>query len=289
MSRGVSVLVPTYGRTRVLSECVESFLRQDYAGRAEMIVLNDHPEQTLWVDSPSRDDRRISVVNNPQRYSDLGTKRNALLGMAAHPLVAFWDDDDLYLPTALSRMVERYTARAPRRRSGRESHCWQLQPPGGNDGVSGRVNVGEGLDLIVRDSGTLWAMVVERSAINDIGGFSPFDRLQDVDLLKRLTLRHWVAAESNTPGIPSCIHRLAGTPYGHAIDFTAWRSAADNAASAEFHARAVAELMDRGEEPRGDVSIEPLWHFDYTALTRAAWTIHNAQRALPRDGEPPSA
>ncbi len=290
MDVAISVLVPTYGRTHVLTECIESFLRQDFAGRAEMIILNDHPEQRLAFGGPATpDSRRVTVLNASERYPDLGTKRNALLSRASHSMVAFWDDDDIYLPTALSRMTERYMARVPLRRSGRESHCWQLQPPGGNDGVSGRVNVGDDLDLIVRDAGTLWSMIIERSAISAVGGFPPYDRLQDVELLKKLIQHRWVAAETNTPGIPSCIHRLAGTPYAHAVDFTGWHNIGDNAASAAFHERATAELMNRGAEPRGGVTLYPSWQFDYVALTKAAWTIHNPLRTLPREGDPPSA
>jgi hypothetical protein len=130
-------------------------------------------------------------------------------------------------------------------------------------------------------------MVVERGAINEVGGFPPYDRMQDVELLRKLIQRRWVASETNTPGIPSCIHRLAGSIYTHAIDF-AWKTAEDNAASAAFHEQATAKLMDLGEEPRGDVVLRPGWDFDYAALTRAAWTIRSALRTLPREGDPPS-
>ncbi len=289
MSLAVSVLVPTYGRTRVLGECVESFLRQEFDGRLEMLILNDHPEQHLTLDSATfADSRRITVINAPTRYPDLGTKRNALAGMASHALVAFWDDDDLYLPNAIERMTERYRARQPLRRSGRESHCWQIQSPNNPDGIGGRVRIGNDLDLIIRDSGTLWAMVIERHAIQEVGGFPPYDRMEDVNLLQKLIRRRWVAAESNTPGIPSCIHRLAGVPYTHSIDFDTWKSAEDNAAASLFHETATRALMVRGEEPQGTIDIKPAWNYDYVALTQAAWTATNRHRTCPRDGEPPS-
>ena len=49
---GVSCLCLTYGRGRLLEEAIESFLRQDWPGPKELIVLNDHPDQELVIDHP---------------------------------------------------------------------------------------------------------------------------------------------------------------------------------------------------------------------------------------------
>ena len=291
MLPSITVLTPTYGRTKALAECVYSFLAQDYAGRAEMIVLNDRIDQrlTLGPNSEGWDVRPVTIINALQPYPDLGTKRNALVERASTQLVAFWDDDDIYLPNALTRLVERYTARlAQKRRSGRESHCWQLQKTGGPDGVGGKIAFGDDLELILRDSGPMWSMVVERSAVLDVSGFPAWDRKQDIDLARKLIQARWVGAESNTPGIPSCIHRLGGTPYTHAIDFTAWSSPADNERSAAFHSAATSALIDLGEEPRGDVRIVPEWRLDWSALTKAAWDAIPYRANVPNLGFPPT-
>lgn len=286
MQPSVCILVPTYGRTRVLRECLYSFQAQDYAGALSMVVLNDHPEQQL---SLAFEDSRISIINSSTRYSDTGSKRNALLTKTTAKLVAFWDDDDIYLPSAVSRMVERYTARlAQKRRSGRESHCWQLQAPHGEPGVGGVVAVGDQMELIIRDSGTLWSMITERSAILDVSGFPHWDRKQDVDLLRKLTQAGWVGAESNTPGIPSCIHRRTGTPYTHSVDFTEWKGPQHNDASSAYHAAATTALMDLGEEPRGNIAVDAAWSLDWTALTKAAWDSNPDRQNVPRLGAPPT-
>lgn len=291
--RAVSVLVPTYGRTRVLGECVQSFLQQDYDGISEMVILNDHPEQKLILDPTAFDQRRpVTIINVTQRFPDLGTKRNTLVDMAAYPLVAFWDDDDIYLKHALSTLAILYDRMlAKHRRTSRTSHVWQLQKDAGTDRARGfpspvaTPELGVGTELAVRDSGCLWSMLMEKAAIHEVGGFPADERKQDCALLHKLTRAEYVQAEGNTPGNPSCIHRLATTAYPHAVDFASWRSAEDNAAASAHMAAQVKALMDDGLEPRGEVGINPVWQHDYEAITTRAWLTPDPLRTHPRIGE----
>lgn len=291
--RAISVLVPTYGRTRVLGECVESFLRQDYDGIMEMVILNDHPEQKLVLDPTAFDaNKPVTIINVTQRFPDLGTKRNTLVDMAAYPLVAFWDDDDIYLKHALSTLVPIYDrSLSKHRRTSRASHVWQLQADAGPNragGFPGPVPtpaLGAGTELALRDSGCLWSMLLEKAAIQEVGGFPADDRKQDCALLHRMIRAKWVQAEGNTPGNPACIHRLVTTAYPHAVDFDQWRSAADNAASSAHMEAQVTALMDAGHEPRGEVGINPAWRHDYEAITRQAWFTPDPARTHPRMGE----
>ena len=48
----VSAMCLTYGRPHVLEEAIHSFLKQDYLGPKEMIVLNDCDQQVLLFDHP---------------------------------------------------------------------------------------------------------------------------------------------------------------------------------------------------------------------------------------------
>ena len=261
--QSLSILVPTYGRTHLLAECVESFMRQRTDVRMEMIVLNDHQEQQLVMAEQS--ERTVLVVNALTRFADLGTKRNALLGMAAYDWVWYWDDDDVYLPTAVDRMAA-LIERLPdvsrikpgmRFRAARDSHCWQL----------------DGQALALRDSGPMWSMAVERSALRELGGFAPMDRMQDVDMFRRVIAKGWLRAEGNTPGMPACMHRTSAQPRATGV------------ASAADYAAAIGVLMDKGLEPRGDVVIAPIWSDDYEAMAEAAWSLPPG-RVAPRHGEP---
>ncbi len=97
----VSCMCLTYGRpTWVVNEAVESFVRQDYAGERELVLLNDCAQQTYSCDHPD-----VVVVNTGRRFKTVGEKRNACAALAQHDLLCVWDDDDIYLPHRLSFSV----------------------------------------------------------------------------------------------------------------------------------------------------------------------------------------
>ena len=102
----VSCMCLTYGRPAILEEAIHSFLRQDYPGVKELIVLNDLPEQTLVSNEP-----QVTVVNVPRRFRTLGEKRNACAALAAHELLFVWDDDDIFLRRRLSYSVRMFDER----------------------------------------------------------------------------------------------------------------------------------------------------------------------------------
>jgi len=93
----VSCLTATYGRYSVLTEAVSCFLQQDYENK-ELVILNNHPVE-LICSLP-----QVTIYNEPI-YPTLGDCRNRLLDLAKGDLVRTWDDDDLYLPWAISQGV----------------------------------------------------------------------------------------------------------------------------------------------------------------------------------------
>ena len=64
MTLKVSCFCCTYGRPDVLEEAIESFLRQDYEGPKELIVLNDFTQQTLHFEHPE-----VKIINAEQRIT----------------------------------------------------------------------------------------------------------------------------------------------------------------------------------------------------------------------------
>lgn len=109
----ITCLCPTYGRFERLRDAVACFLLQDYLGEKELLILNDAPReisvrvgyapgQIVWW-SPQW---HLAINNLPLRLETVGHKRQALLQAAQTPLVAHWDDDDIYLPWHLSACVE---------------------------------------------------------------------------------------------------------------------------------------------------------------------------------------
>lgn len=94
----VSCLTATHGRYSVLCEAVTCFVDQDYQEK-ELIILNNHPDK-LTCSLP-----QVTVYNEPC-YPTLGDCRNRLLDLANGDFVRTWDDDDLYMPWAISQGVE---------------------------------------------------------------------------------------------------------------------------------------------------------------------------------------
>lgn len=103
----LTALCPTFGRFERLRDAVACFLLQDYPGQKSLIILNDAPVRIVPGGMPDC----VSVIDQPERFPTLGHKRQALLEAADTPLVAHWDDDDLYLPWHLTMCVSMLTRR----------------------------------------------------------------------------------------------------------------------------------------------------------------------------------
>jgi hypothetical protein len=93
----ISCICLTYGRPDVLAEAVESFLRQDYEGEKELLIVNDLASQQLVCDLQD-----VRVINLPERIPNLAAKYNFAIGQAEGDVLTIWDDDDIYLPHRLS-------------------------------------------------------------------------------------------------------------------------------------------------------------------------------------------
>lgn len=100
----VSCMCLTYGRPGILEEAVESFLRQDYEGVKELVVLNDFEDQNLKFDHPE-----VKVINIAQRFNSVGEKRNACASLSSHEHLFVWDDDDIFLPNRISYTISKMT------------------------------------------------------------------------------------------------------------------------------------------------------------------------------------
>ena len=97
----------TYGRPHLIGEAVESFLRQDYPGEKELIILNDHPEVRLEMGRQAG----VTLVNHPDRYPSIGVKRNAATVLSSGDVILPWDDDDISLPWRISLSLEQMANR----------------------------------------------------------------------------------------------------------------------------------------------------------------------------------
>lgn len=97
----VSCICPTFGRAYLLEEALESFHKQDYPGEKELIICNDFVHQEILYTHPD-----VTVVNLETRCPNLGSKRNKAYSYATGELFLTWGDDDIHLPSRISRMVK---------------------------------------------------------------------------------------------------------------------------------------------------------------------------------------
>ena len=99
----VTCLCPTRNRREFLVESIKMFQAQDYAGEAELLLLNDSDGEDI-SDLASETGRIVRVIQVPRM--SLGFKRNEGARLTTSEVIAHWDDDDIYAPGRLSNQVE---------------------------------------------------------------------------------------------------------------------------------------------------------------------------------------
>lgn len=98
----ISALCCTYRRRGLLQRMLQCWELQDYPrDKCELIILDDSG------DYPNQQGENWQIVSFPRRFTSLGEKRNASAALANQNADAFaiWDDDDIYLPNAMSTLA----------------------------------------------------------------------------------------------------------------------------------------------------------------------------------------
>jgi len=104
-TRMVSVIIPTYNRSALLSETVKSILDQTYKNFEIIIVSDGSTDDTISV-VEKFSDNRVKFVQLEKNYGYPAVARNRGLGIASGKYIAFCDDDDLWDPQKLEKQVE---------------------------------------------------------------------------------------------------------------------------------------------------------------------------------------
>jgi len=99
----VSVIIPTYNRSDLLKNAIESVLTQDYKNM-EIIIVNDAGDDVSTVVS-SFSDPRLQYISHPENKGCSAT-RNTGIQNAKGKYIAYLDDDDIYYPNHISTLVE---------------------------------------------------------------------------------------------------------------------------------------------------------------------------------------
>jgi hypothetical protein len=237
----LTYVVCTYGRTKHLSECLECYVRRNDK-RSQMLIFNDFPQQTLDCRVPG-----VAIINANRRYDSLGQKRMAAALCAQTDRVLFVDDDDIFLPHYAETLMRRA------KDSGVPS-VWASTHWAGS-------GVGDAFSLRLAACPVPGTFLTTKWALVLCGGFPAMNSGEDQAIRDRLHPQ--TIADMPTPGY---IYRWANGVY-HVSG--AGNAAAWGGCEADLHRR-----VKSGEEPTGEVWIEPRWDVDYAA--KCAAELHPA-------------
>lgn len=100
----VSVVIPTYNRSRLLGRAVQSVLSQTFEDW-ELLVADDASPDDTADQMATFEDRRLRYLRRETNGGNAAA-RNLGIRSATGEVIAFLDDDDEYHPQFLERMVE---------------------------------------------------------------------------------------------------------------------------------------------------------------------------------------
>lgn len=95
-----SVIIPTYSRIDLLQKALKSVDNQTYKNY-EIIVINDNPIEKTTVDTLISNYSKAKVIHHAQPKGG-NAARNSGIQSSNSELIAFLDDDDIWLPEKLA-------------------------------------------------------------------------------------------------------------------------------------------------------------------------------------------
>ncbi|SEL70724.1 Glycosyl transferase family 2 [Colwellia chukchiensis] len=104
MSELISVVVPVYNGAKYLSKTVESILAQDHQA-LELLLINDgsSDHSQALIESLAAQDPRVKAYSKAN--GGVANARNYGIKKAQGDFIAFCDQDDLWLPSKLSKQL----------------------------------------------------------------------------------------------------------------------------------------------------------------------------------------
>jgi glycosyltransferase involved in cell wall biosynthesis len=183
-----STIIPTVGRP-TLTRAVESILKQTLGAKSfEVIVVNDSGQPLATA--PWQTDERVQLINTQQRERSVA--RNTGAAAANGRFLHFLDDDDWLAPGALSHLYRL----AQERPSAWLYGSTQLVDRNGRSLIQlhHRLNGNIFLPTLAGEWIPLQASLIDSRVFFNEGGFNPLlSGPEDIDLLRRIALRHDIA------------------------------------------------------------------------------------------------
>ncbi|MDO8434903.1 MAG: glycosyltransferase family A protein [Candidatus Binatus sp.] len=188
MTADVSVIIPTYNRSAMVLEAVESVLGQTHASFG-LIVVDDGSTDGTFEELSRINEQRMRVV----RIANGGpaAARNHGVAIANAPMIAFLDSDDLWMPQKLERQLAFMRAHHDCAIS-QTDEIWMRGGRRVNPGLRHRKRAG---DIFVDSLRTCLispsAMIMRIELFRSLGGFNEIMRAaEDYDLWLRILMNH---------------------------------------------------------------------------------------------------
>lgn len=100
---GISIIMPTYNRERLVLRSIQSILDQTYTNW-ELIIVDDGSTDSTQQVVQSVNDQRISYIKN-QKNMGAALSRNKGVQLANYNYLAFQDSDDVWKPGKLEKQM----------------------------------------------------------------------------------------------------------------------------------------------------------------------------------------
>jgi glycosyltransferase involved in cell wall biosynthesis len=107
----VSVIIPTYNRSQMLSRAIQSVLMQTFQD-FELLVVDDASEDNTEEAVKGIRDQRIHYIRHEKNKGG-SAARNTGIQAALGKYIAFLDSDDEWLPEKLERQIAKINSAAP--------------------------------------------------------------------------------------------------------------------------------------------------------------------------------
>lgn len=241
----VDCIMNTYGRhPRLLEECVESFLRQDYEGDKRLIIFNDCKLQRYEFNHPD-----VEIVNLGDRIGSIGEKFNLAVKYGDGDILMMWDDDDVSLPWRISTTVRHM-----------DKTIHYFRPSQIFTMVQGSMNIEHGRWLN--------ASAFSRKAFEAVGGapdrvvaeFGLADRLDKISHIRTTVIPYkdtfYIYNKTSPASQPGYYH------ISHEVQFGGEREAY------RLMEEKTINAIKEGSIPSGLIKLKPRWTEDYIEMSK---------------------
>jgi len=185
----VSVIIPTYNRSTLITETIDSVLAQTYLDFELIIVDDGSTDNTLEVLSMYGE--RIKIIQ--QDNQGQGSARNTGINSSRGELIAFLDSDDLWKPNKLEIQYELIKKKP--------DLAWVYSDAEAFDGMTGETLYSFGEKQILWEGDILEKILIQdfipsptplikKSVFEHVGYFNNYEASQDWDMWIRIAEKY---------------------------------------------------------------------------------------------------